>query len=362
MFHAVARLAAFAAAALISTAPGAATTSFTGAIDAANPAMGVVTISGNACTTQGSFQVHYQAYPFTVGTTGSHTITLAKPAGGAQMSLYVYANAFNPASGAANCIAASNTATTNLPLNLAAGTNYWLVVFDDTFAQSGGSFWASITGPGSVTATGPCAGFNDVTLADSFCSNVQWVRNRGVTSGCGGGAYCPSSNVTRGQMAAFMNRLANALEPQFLHATQAAASAVMNAGDVMCVTSDYTVVGYPRIATVPSVMVYHGGATGVPLNTRIVYSLDGGGTWQSMGTFVAITSNPPGQNSTHSPASGPLVVLPAQVVRFGIRPSVSGTVTTAGCEFLVRLDSHTGSISPFDVAGVEDTPVRPSAP
>ena len=28
-----------------------------------------------------------------------------------------------------------------------------------------------------------------------------------MTTGCGGGNYCPDSNVTRGQMAAFMNRL-----------------------------------------------------------------------------------------------------------------------------------------------------------
>ena len=31
--------------------------------------------------------------------------------------------------------------------------------------------------------------------------------NAGVTTGCGGGNYCPSQSVTRGQMAQFLNRL-----------------------------------------------------------------------------------------------------------------------------------------------------------
>ncbi len=40
-----------------------------------------------------------------------------------------------------------------------------------------------------------------------FYWDIQEVANAGVTTGCGGGKYCPDDTVTRGQMAAFMNRL-----------------------------------------------------------------------------------------------------------------------------------------------------------
>ena len=49
--------------------------------------------------------------------------------------------------------------------------------------------------------------FSDVPVSHPFYSDIQAVANAGVTTGCGGGKYCPEDNVTRGQMAAFMNRL-----------------------------------------------------------------------------------------------------------------------------------------------------------
>jgi len=49
--------------------------------------------------------------------------------------------------------------------------------------------------------------FNDVPTGSSIHDDVEAIFNAGVTTGCGGGNYCPSANVTRGQMAQFMNRL-----------------------------------------------------------------------------------------------------------------------------------------------------------
>jgi len=48
------------------------------------------------------------------------------------------------------------------------------------------------------------------TFADVPCSNpfARWIEElvgRGVTSGCGGGNYCPGNGVTRGQMAVFLS-------------------------------------------------------------------------------------------------------------------------------------------------------------
>ena len=63
-------------------------------------------------------------------------------------------------------------------------------------------------------SSAPCSGassFTDVLTTDSFCSNAEWLKNRGVTLGCTATGYCPFDFVTRAQMALFMNRLADAI-------------------------------------------------------------------------------------------------------------------------------------------------------
>ena len=54
--------------------------------------------------------------------------------------------------------------------------------------------------------------FSDVPDGHFFHADVDALVDAGVTSGCGGGRFCPGANVTRGEMAAFMNRL-GALAP-----------------------------------------------------------------------------------------------------------------------------------------------------
>jgi len=62
-----------------------------------------------------------------------------------------------------------------------------------------------IEGAGYVPPALPPEGssFNDVT---TFATWIEELYNRGITGGCGGGNYCPNSPVTRGQMAAFLQR------------------------------------------------------------------------------------------------------------------------------------------------------------
>jgi hypothetical protein len=33
------------------------------------------------------------------------------------------------------------------------------------------------------------------------------LKNKGITSGCGGNNYCPTSNVTRGEISVFLQRM-----------------------------------------------------------------------------------------------------------------------------------------------------------
>ena len=54
-------------------------------------------------------------------------------------------------------------------------------------------------------------GFEDVEDDNVFKADIDWLANAGVTKGCNPPAnteFCPSDNVTREQMAAFMHRLA----------------------------------------------------------------------------------------------------------------------------------------------------------
>jgi hypothetical protein len=48
--------------------------------------------------------------------------------------------------------------------------------------------------------------FADVPASSPFCRFVEELARRGVVGGCGGGSYCPSSAVTREQMAVFVLR------------------------------------------------------------------------------------------------------------------------------------------------------------
>jgi hypothetical protein len=55
--------------------------------------------------------------------------------------------------------------------------------------------------------------FADVPNSNIFHGDIAAISGAGITSGCGGGNYCPKEFVTREQMAAFLNRL-GALAPE----------------------------------------------------------------------------------------------------------------------------------------------------
>jgi subtilisin len=59
---------------------------------------------------------------------------------------------------------------------------------------------------GAAYAPPPCASapFGDVPASHPLCSWIQELARRGVTTGCGGGNYCPDSVVSRQQMAVFL--------------------------------------------------------------------------------------------------------------------------------------------------------------
>ena len=52
------------------------------------------------------------------------------------------------------------------------------------------------------------ATFNDVPPSNPFYNDINAVQGAGITSGCGGGNFCPNDNITRQAEAAFVHRAA----------------------------------------------------------------------------------------------------------------------------------------------------------
>jgi hypothetical protein len=139
----------------------------------------------------------------------------------------------------------------------------------------------------SSVLAAPCAGFPDVDDTNpamaAFCSDVTWIKNRGVTLGClGGTAYCPNDGVSRLQMAAFMRRLGVALTPsiQFSYGPVFAPAAT---GAYGCITADIPAVPFPRTGAVMITGEIGLTAPG-PLLADPVVSFDGGATWAFINT------------------------------------------------------------------------------
>ena len=55
--------------------------------------------------------------------------------------------------------------------------------------------------PACVAGSEP---FADVPASSPFCRWIEELANRGVVTGCGGGNYCPTANVSREQMSVFL--------------------------------------------------------------------------------------------------------------------------------------------------------------
>ncbi len=110
-------------------------------------------------------------------------------------------------------------------------TNYWAYEFiESIFAAGitsgcgGGNFCPenpvtraqmavflerAINGGGYVPPPATGTVFNDVGAADFAAAFIEQLFLDGITGGCGGGNYCPANPVTRAQMAVFLLRARN---------------------------------------------------------------------------------------------------------------------------------------------------------
>jgi hypothetical protein len=192
-----------------------------------------------------------------------------------------------------------------------------------------------------------CAGFTDITVFSPFCTNVQWMKNRAVTLGCGDGTtYCPDESVNRLQMAAFMNRVGNLLEPRVYYI--AGTSGVGIPTDLadpsfVCQTPDIPEVAYNREVHADGAFSFTSNGPGL-LALIVFASFDSGVTWgpgpvNDTSVIVGMT----GGMREHAALTLQRGQVPTQStgkVRLAIRVVRASTLTTAQltdwtCQFQV---------------------------
>lgn len=203
----------------------------------------------------------------------------------------------------------------------------------------------------AAACSGP-APFGDVPAGDQFCTNVEWVKNRGITTGCGPNAYCPQDPVSRAQMAAFMNRLADAIvqPPVVVNTLPGALALTLLAADNPICSTLIPAATFPRTFVVHAHGTFRTAAIG-SLGAHIMNTLDGNTTNWNFAT--ANSQRTTADASTYGTASiSSSIAVPANaVVRLAMGVfSVSGStaVTESRCQITATIQSRTGSVSPYD--------------
>jgi hypothetical protein len=134
-------------------ASSAATDTYTGTITSDDPTMPVVFINTPVCTAQGVTPVHYHVIDFLRPLPGTHSFSMTSTPGGFA-SAYLYEGSFDPSNPFENCVAADNGADpVEITYDFLRGTSYFLVVFDDTFAQEGGDYELIVESPDPLPDT-----------------------------------------------------------------------------------------------------------------------------------------------------------------------------------------------------------------
>lgn len=195
----------------------------------------------------------------------------------------------------------------------------------------------------------PCAGFSDVDTSLTACPSIEWIRNRSVTLGCAPGLYCPASFVPRQEMAAFMNRLGDAMTPLLVRVDVSPGAIDLDATNaVVCQTQDFVVANFPRRAVLDLTFAAHAPAD-VDIAADLVKTTDNGATW----TVLTAVDHRGGVMANRWSSVANLATTDLNVnetVRFGVRVSrASGGVdlTDSRCNLRVAIGSRTGATSPF---------------
>jgi S-layer family protein len=190
--------------------------------------------------------------------------------------------------------------------------------------------------------------FADVPTSAFYHNAVEWVFNRGITAGCGGGNYCPNNAVTRGEMAVFLRAEGNALTPRFLTQTEGPAVLDLSTQPVWCVTAAYTPT-FPETARVDS-WVAMTSTNSMGFFVRNVYSTNGGVGWNNLDAAVVGRATVPAGGWATGVNNALLDLAPGTQYMWGIQVGrIAGTddPTSARCESLVEVVNRNPATSPL---------------
>jgi hypothetical protein len=217
----------------------------------------------------------------------------------------------------------------------------------------------------------PCTGasaFADVATADIFCTDAQWLANRGVTTGCAAGLYCPADYVSRAQMALFMQRLGTALSPVSRRTfavnqvmTPLATSANPPSPDaIWCPSEVLEATPYPRLVVASGFVSMVAGAGGARMQAYTATSTDGGVTWSRVGNLV-FNQQDMAQSVAHSfPIAAHIPLAAGTGLQVGVflrkHAGTAVIVSVGECEVNLLVFSQTGSTAPFDASTADRRP------
>jgi hypothetical protein len=207
---------------------------------------------------------------------------------------------------------------------------------------------AALVAAAPAALAAPCVGFVDVEDTSTFCPNVEWIKNRGVTLGCTATEYCPNNPVIRLAMAAFMNRLGVALTPTELRVDVSPGAIDLGANPVVCQTTPYAVADYPRRAYLD--LTFAGQAPAdVDLTADLVMTTNAGASWTALNTVGNVGWVPANRwGSLSNLAVANLNV--GDTVQFGVRIGrLSGSVglSDSRCNLRATLPSRNATTSPL---------------
>jgi hypothetical protein len=220
----------------------------------------------------------------------------------------------------------------------------------------------------------PCGGFTDVDDSNpgqaAFCANAQWLKNRAITLGCTTSSlFCPTEDVIRLAMSAFLNRLGNALTPVNQTANTSGNALDIDVSPQQCATSAFPAT-FPRVAhgvavfgsgcgtTCPSLTLGPGDAGqdvgDLDVAIGIVESTNNGATWAPVTPLSAVSTGP-NQMKAATVLLPPRDLVPGTSYRWAIGvsrvPGSTGSIDVGSwqCQLQVRIENRVTSGAPFDV-------------
>jgi len=108
--------------------------------------------------------------------------------------------------------------------------------------------------------------FNDVPGTGSFHDEIGALAGAGITAGCGGGNFCPTTTITREQEAAFLNRALPRVARTLVPITMIAPSTLTEVGAVAIQVggTNSLAIGANQFVKVDATFTFYTPAAGAP--------------------------------------------------------------------------------------------------